>query len=295
MAFASQPQPPRKNSVVELLYLTTKTLTRYRAVLLPFFVFFLIESAALLLVYWFPRYPFVTIFGPPVKAFLGERFLHYPNNFLVLTKIHSISRFFLVIFAGSVLSGMAVAMIRDIDGNRGARVPAAWRASCKRYFRLFLAVAVCLVCFYTLVKVPGFLFKQYFISGHKDLLFLGPKFWLGPFVICVNFLISMFIQAAFFFVIPGIIIDDRRLIPSFLNSFVLYIKTFRLTTMTVFMAMLLYLPVIILQYNTVLMVNIYPESVLWVNWAGVFINSMAIDAVITISAAMLYLKLREPI
>ena len=65
--------------------------------------------------------------------------------------------------------------------------------------------------------------------------------------------------------------------------------------MTVFMAMLLYLPVIILQYNTVLMVNIYPESVLWVNWAGVFINSMAIDAVITISAPMLYLKLREPI
>jgi hypothetical protein len=233
------------------------------------------------------------VFGPLVKAFLGERFLHYPDNFLVLSNIHSISRFVLVIFAGSVLSGMAVAMVHNIDGNHGAKLLDAWRSARKRYFRLFMAVAACLVSFYAIVKIPGFFIKHYFITGHKDLLFLSSKFWLGPFIVGVNFLISMFVQAAFFFVIPGIMIDDRKLIPAFLNSFRLYIKTFRLTTMTVFLSVLLYLPIIALQYNTVLLISVYPESVLWVNWAGILINSMAIDVIITVSSAILYLKLRE--
>jgi hypothetical protein len=63
--------------------------------------------------------------------------------------------------------------------------------------------------------------------------------------------------------------------------------------MTVFLSVLLYLPIIALQYNTVLLISVYPESVLWVNWAGILINSMAIDVIITVSSAILYLKLRE--
>lgn len=126
------------SSIIKKVYNTTvNSLKNHPAIFLPFLIFAILEFAALVFFYLTPRMPLRVIFGPIIRTFWGERFLHYPLNFLLLPKLASLSRMVLSVIFSSLLTGMAVAIILDIYNKKHVKLEAAFKSALKRYLDLF--------------------------------------------------------------------------------------------------------------------------------------------------------------
>jgi len=261
------------------------------ALFLPFIIFAAVESIALILCYFAPRTPLIFIFGPIIRTFWGERFLHYPFNFFLLPKLTSLSRFALSTIFGSLLTGMAVAIAFDIYNKKEVNLKASFKSAAKKYIDLFTIVFIFSALFYFLVKIIAEGLLQYFLAGHSKLLFLKPALWMGPILLCINFIIALFIQSAFIYAIPLLIIGKEKLIHSITGSFRLFFKKLLIPTLIlVGLPMLIYIPIVLLNYNPAILIDkFFPEFILVVLFLGIVISSLIIDPIVTISTASLYL------
>lgn len=261
------------------------------AVFIPFIIFAALEAIGLIFIYFAPRMPLKLIFGPPIRTLWDEKFLHYPANFLLMPKLISLSRMGLSIIAGSLLTGIAVALVFELYNKRKIRLEASLKLVSKKYIYLFLAVLIYTVLFYIASKAITIGLSKYFIAGHAKLLFLNARAWLGPILICFSFIIAILIQAAFIYVIPILIIENKKLTKAIAGSFALFKKLFIPTIILVGLPMLIYIPIIVLNGNTVLLITkLFPEIIVFVSFLGIIVNSLVIDPIVTISATFLYLK-----
>src|SRR4030042_674360 len=88
------------------------------ALFIPFLIFAAAESASLIFISLIPRMPLKLVFGPPIKTFWGEIFLHYPANFILMPKLASLARMGLTVVLGSLFTGMAVSAIFNMHQKR---------------------------------------------------------------------------------------------------------------------------------------------------------------------------------
>lgn len=275
------PKTTVKSSLLVIYTVTLQTLRKKPAVYVPFIIFALFELFLLLLVYLAPRMPVRIFLGPPIKTLWGERFLHYPLNFLLLPKLASLSRMVLSIFLGSLTTGIAVAILYQKE----------IKSVLKKYALLFLTVLFTTALFYVSTKTAVLLLAKYFMAGHSKLLFLKTGLWMGPILTVLNFTAAIFAQALFVYVIPKLIISNENFIKTILGGFVFFQKHFILTLTLVGLPMMLYTPIIILNQNALFLMNkVYPEFLLWVAVLGTVISSFIIDPLITVSTALFYLN-----
>ncbi|MFA5156282.1 MAG: hypothetical protein WC532_02670 [Candidatus Omnitrophota bacterium] len=271
-------------------------LRKNSAIFIPFFIFFIFDFISLAVLYLAPRMPLKLLFGPPIRTFWGEEFLHYPMNFLLLSQLSSLSRMVIGVVFGSLLTGMAVAMISDVYNKKQIHLKDSFKASLKRYFDLFAIVLIFTLLFYFLQKFAVWGLVKYFVSGRQRLFFVGAKLWLGPGLLCLNFILAAFIQAAFVYAIPFIIIGKNKLFKSMIKSFGLFGKFFIRTLILVSLPMFVYIPISILQSkSSILITKFFPESVLLLLILGSLISSLVIDLLVTVSTTCLYLMNEEKI
>jgi len=281
-------------SVKKVYNTTAKSLKENPALFVPFIIFAIFEFISLIIISLAPRMPLRLFFGPLIRTFWGERFLHYPLNFLLLPKLASLVRMGLTIIFGSLLTGMAVVIICDIYNKKPIKLGASFKSALKKYIYLFTVVFIFTLLFYILVKLVTIGLIKYFIAGHSRLLFLGAGVWMGPVLFVINFLLALLVQSAFIYAIPILIIEKEKLIKSIIKSFVLFKKLFIPTIILVGVPMLIYIPVLILQYNGSFLINrVFPEFVLFISILGIIIGSLVIDPIVTISTTVLYLMNKE--
>ncbi len=274
--------------------ITIEALKKHRALFMPFIIFAALELAALLFIYLFPRVPLRAIFGPPIRTFWGERFLHYPINFLLLPKLASLSRMFLTVIIGSLTTGMAVIITLDVYNKRYSKIKTSFRDALKKYPALFIIVFIFTVLFYASIKIAIIGLARYFLAGHLRLFFLGPGVWFGPILMVFNFVFAIIIQGAFIYAIPVLLIEKQKLIRSITKSFVLFKELFIPTIILVGLPMLLYIPVLFLESNSAFLIErVFPEAVLFVAILGTIISSLVIDPLIIVSTTVLYLLKKE--
>ena len=287
--------PKRKISVLEKAYNATATSLKNKPILfIPFIIFFIFDLISLIILYLAPRMPLRLLFGPPIRTFWGEKFLHYPLNFLLLPKLISLARMGLSIFLGSLLTGLAVALVWDIYNKKHLKLKTSFGIALKKYFDLFAIIFIVTCSFYVLQKTLTLGLMNYFITGHRKLLFFGPGAWMGPILLALNFILVILIQSAFIYAIPLIIIEKERLMMSLIKSFILFKKLFIPTLILVSLPMLLYVPIVILESKSeFLIMQLFPESVLLVLVLDCAISSLLIDVVVTVSTTWLYLIHRE--
>jgi len=90
------------------------------------------------------------------------------------------------------------------------------------------------------------------------------------------------------------VIEKVNPFKALLGSCGLFFKSFFPTIMLVGIPMLAYVPIIILQYNTLFIINkFYPELVLFVAFLNVLITSLFVDVLITVSTTLYYLKKKD--
>jgi hypothetical protein len=264
------------------------------ALFIPFLIFAAAESASLIFVYLIPRAPFRAVFGPPIKAFWGEAFLHYPTNFLLLPKLASLVRMSLTVVLGSLLTGMAVNAVFNLHEKRHINLTGSLKSAFKKYVELFIIVLVFTLLFYFLGKIILKGLLGYFRFGHSRLLFLPAATWMGPILTVLNFIFAIFLQSAFVYAIPILIIEKQRLLESITKSFSLFKKLFVPTLILAGLPTLIYIPIIILINNNAFLIDkVFPEFVLIVLFLGTMVSSLIIDPVITVSTTLLYLAQKE--
>ena len=279
-------------SITQKVYKNTlKSLKNYPVIFLPFLIFALVETMALVFIYSFPRTPLILVFGPPIRTLWGEAFLHYPANFLLLPKLASLSRMGLTVFLSSLLTGMTMFIILDICNKKQIKLRLAFKSALKKYLSLFTIVFMLTFLFYILGKIITIGLTKYFMSGHSRLLFIKPGIWLGPILSVINFLIAIFIQSAFVYAIPALIIGKEKTIQSIGRSLLMFKKLFVPTLILVGLPMLIYIPLLVLNYNIAFLIDkLFPEFILLVIFLGTIISSLIIDPLVTVSTALLYLE-----
>jgi len=278
-------------SIINTYLATFQSLKTQPKLVIPFACFAFVELIFLLLIYVAPRQPFNIVLAPPIRAFWGERFLHYPVNFLLLPKLASHSRNFLSCIIGSLLTGFAVAMVADTYNSKTVHLFSALKNAFRKYLSLFTVVLIINLLFLGLVKVMEMGLIRYFTSGHATLLFLKPVIWLGPILIALNLLLVVLVQGVFVYAIPLLMIENLKLFKAIGRSALLFVKLFLPTLALVGLPVLIYIPIIILQFNAPFLIDrLFPESVLYVCIAAVVINSLVIDLLVTLSTTILFLQ-----
>lgn len=269
----------KKPTISQFFILAYQTFRNKPAVYLPFVIFAILEFLSLILIFLAPRAPFREVLGPPIRAFEGERFLHYPMNFLLLPKLASQARIFLSIFAGSLLTGAAVAKLYKKP----------FKTALKKYLSLFLVVFIITVLFYVSVKAASWGISKYFNAGHTRLLMLGAKLWLGPILVAINLILAVTAQSLFAYAIPELILREDKFIPAVVKSFGCLKANFLKTILLVGLPMLAYLPIVVLNINTGLLIDkFFPECILLIGIVSIVVTSLIIDPLVTISTALLY-------
>jgi hypothetical protein len=282
------------SQVIKAYNATWFAFKKHPAVLIPFLVFAFADFASLIILFLAPRMPLRLVFGPIIRTFWGEVFLHYPVNFLLLVKLASLTRMVLSVVLGSLLTGMAIFIVSDIHTKKQLNLKKSFASALKQYLSFFVIVFIIVVIFYFTLKLFNFGLGKYFISGHRRLLFLGPRIWMGPILMTINFITGALLQSLFVYAIPVLVIEKEKLKKAIMRSFVLFKKLFLPTFSLVCLPMLLYIPISVLNQNGVVLIEkVYPEIILGVLTLGIIVNSLVIDALVTVSTAFLYLENRE--
>ncbi|MCX5707730.1 MAG: hypothetical protein NTY14_01910 [Candidatus Omnitrophica bacterium] len=273
-------------SIINTYHLVFQALRSQPKLFIPYICFVLVELAVLFLLYVAPRHPFNVVLAPPIKAFFGEAFLHYPTNFLLLPKLSSLSRNFLSCILGALMTGFAVLMVSDAYNQKTVRPTVSLKSAFKKYFSLFTIVLVITGLFFGLLKLVE--------MGFSSLLFLKPKAWLGPVVIAINILVVLLIQGLFAYSIPLLVLENNKVFQAMGRSLGLFFKLFLPTVVLIGLPLLTYIPIIVLQYNTPLLISkVFPEAVLYVCILAAVLNSFVIDLLITVSTTVLFLQNRD--
>ncbi|MFH1414324.1 MAG: hypothetical protein ABIG56_05710 [Candidatus Omnitrophota bacterium] len=287
----------QKHTSLIILKLYTETLSilkKYPLIYCPFLILALLEGVVLLLVIAIPREPLIGLFGPPIRVFLGENFLHYPINFYLLPKLFSSAQFFLVIVLGSLFSATVISMIGTIQSKEKLNFKISAIAAFKRYISLVAVTFTVMFLFRCTVKLAVFLLTKYFLTGRTHLLFLDERFWMGPILLFINFASAIFLQALFVYAIPILIIERESFFRSLTRAAILFRKLIIPTLILVGLPMLTYLPILILQFNKGYLINsVFPESIVLVTLVGMLLTTMVIDPLVTISTALFYLSKRK--
>jgi len=273
---------------------TTQAIKNNPVLLLPFAAFAAFEFITLIIIYLAPRMPLKLLLGPPIRALWGEKFLHYPVNFILLPRLISLARIGLTVVIGSFLTGVATILVFNIYRKTKINLKNVFNLALKKYVSLFAIVLLFTLVFYFLDKITTKLLIKYFVSGHSRLLFLGPKIWLGPALACLNFTLAVIVQSAFVYAIPILLIEGETLTKAVLKSILLFKKLFLKTIILVGLPMLIYIPIITLQSEPAFLITrLFPEAVLLMSILSLIICSLVIDLSITLTTTHLYLMHKD--
>ena len=250
---------------------------RNPGITVPFIILSFINAFALYLLYLSPQRPVSLLLAPPVRAFFGEKFLHYPLNFVILPKLFWYAQVSISVSFGVILTALAVAIVaKAYDGQRPLFFLNLIQVV-KRYFALLcvwlIPFVLGIVVFKLFLKMAGF------TGGMRSL-----------YVTSMAFLLSVIVQIIFIYTVPLIVIKKRSLLSSLFENVRVLIKLFVPSLFLVVVPAAVYLPVLLLKSKTVyLMTRLFPEVSLLILAAGIFVTFF-IDLLIITSTTILFME-----
>ncbi len=287
------------SAVTKTFSATVKIFKDHPKIFLPFLTLCLLQILALIILYFSPRLPLRTVFGPIIHTFFGQRsgstFLHYPYNFLLLPKLFQISSLGLSLFFGALTSGAAIFMVQSVYNKKSEDFLGALWLSFKKYVYLFIIVALWITLLHYSSKVLIFCFAKFTVLIAKLGFYMILKLFLRlPFLSVTNFLLTVFVHSLLVYAIPILVLDKEKLWKSIFKSLVFFKRNMLSTLILVGLPMLIYLPFsLLLQKPVFLMNKFFPEIVAYIIFVGIAVNYLLIDPLITTCSALFYLSRRK--
>lgn len=257
-----------------------KVLTGNPVIVLPFFIVGLFDAISLILIYLAPQPPFSIVLAPPIRAFWGEQYLHYPFNLSLIPRLFSYAHIATSAVFGVLITGLAIGMLNEIRRVGNAGVLLNIIRAFKRYFSLFTIWLIMFILATLIYKIP-----HLFISVNNKAA-LQIAFYL-------SFLMVGSIQIIFIYAFPAAFIEQRGVVSAIRCGVSLCRSHFLTSLMLVMLPTLFYLPVMVLKGNSLfLMQRFFPEIVLIILGLAIVV-SVVIDCLVTCSTTILFLNQRK--
>jgi len=269
---------------------TFKTLAKYPSLLIPFFVTAVFEGLVLTVLFYYPRSPFAAIFGPPVKAFYGIRFLHYPYNFLLLPKLFYYAQILTTLTLGVVMFGMAMGMVSQVhtEGTK-PRIGGSINRSLRRYLSLAGIWLLTFIISLIILRGPAFLIMK----------FMQPTTFARILLLVVSYggILAVFlVEALFIYAYPAIIVERLGFFKSIARSFSVSTGVFLTTAILVIVPRILDVVGIIIKDKMTSATNLsfpdFPEITV-VMLAIVLGITFITDSLVFLSTANLFMLKKE--
>lgn len=266
---------------------TFKILAKYPRLLFPFFITALFEGLVLTALFYFPRFPLSIIFAPPIRAFFGARFLHYPSNFILLPQLFYYAQVLVTMTVGVVMFGAAMGMVYQAhtEGEK-VKIFGNLNRSLRRYMTLAGIWLITFIISLIILRGPRFLIFK-FLPPTTFFKILLQIFFYGGIVLI------FLIEALFIYAYPAIIIERRKFFSAIKRSFGISKGVFLTTLTLIIVPRILDFVVMMLKQNAVRLMNLtLPEITLVILAAGVAVTFIT-DSLVFLTTANLFVLTKE--
>lgn len=255
-------------------------LRKHSALIVPFLISACSYLTALYVLYLAPQRPVYYFLAPPIRKFFGDRFLHYPYNFLLLPKLFSYAEIIISALIGTVITAWIVGLIADLFLKGKIAFFSHLGKALKRYGALLVTWGIS----YLLVV----LFSKAFIALARHVSVVP-----GSVLVVALFIGVVLIQMLFIYVIPLLIIEKRSLLAALKENFTVLKQLLIPTLGVILIPVLFYIPIVIFKHKLPLLVTkTFPEIVMVALASGI-VCSFILEILITMSTTMLFLHLRR--
>ena len=250
----------------------------YPAIIIPFFLLALSNLILLAVLFLASQTPISFAMNPVIQKLWGDEFLHYPVNFLLLPKLLDHAMNFAGFFIGVALTGIAISMITQAYYNCRPVLNEGMRKVGKYYFRL--------------AEIWGTLLFFAFLCT-RIFKFIIPYFNSLRTFVFAEFLLNVFIQLAFIYAIPSVMVENKKVFASYIRSFRLVKEHTIGTVAIIVIPSLLLIPLGYVQMKMPeIMERMFPETMLY--WLSVKIVIIAVvDLIVTACATVVLLNHRD--
>ncbi len=219
--------------------------------------------------------PFSLVLAPIIRTFWDDRYLHYPENFLLLPRIFNHAHVLISASFGVLVSGIVVKKLEAWNEGRKVSTLAAASPVLKRFLPL--------------VIVWG---AAYFIFTFsvKGVLHLAPKTVLPQFL--TGYASALIVQCLVMYIFPAVLLEEKGFFKNFASGVVFGFKKVLSTGILIALPVLVLVVYSFLKSVTPIFVQSFPEGVLWILGGGIFV-SMIVDLIMTSTTTLFYIKARN--
>ena len=259
---------------------TLEVFRKNPVLLLPFLIVGLFDGILLTLIFLAPQPPFSSLLAPPIRAFWGEQYLHYPLNFVLIPKLFNYTHIIITAVFGVLMTGLAIGMLQEAKNGTQPKILLNLFYAIKRYFAIFTIWLIMFILALVFYRAP------YFFIQTSNKVAIQTIYYLAFFAVSL-------IQVVFIYAIPAALIERRGLISAIKRGLPFSRRYFLATLMLVMIPALFYIPIMIMKGKSLVLMNrFFPEIVLIILTAGIVVTIL-IDFLVTSSTTILFLNQRE--
>ncbi|MCP4649465.1 MAG: hypothetical protein GY853_05200 [PVC group bacterium] len=263
---------------------------KHPSIITPFLLLAIMEAIWLSMSYYAPRPPISIIYAPLIKAFMGEKMVLYPYNFLVLPQLVFIGRVLGYLTVGLISLGMtAVGVVQISTEESGIRFFGNLNRALRRYPAL-LGVGVLYGLLSMIVyKIPRVIIGNFFSqSSYAQVLIIV--------VFISSFLLMVLLEMILIYAPLFILVLRQGIFSAVKNSFSFCLKFFMPTLTFVLFFRILNLLMILLKndFRQLIFTKFahFPEIAVVILGSDIVVLFSS-HLFITVLAARLFLTSRE--
>lgn len=281
----------KKNNALMILRSSVFTLIEHREILFPYCIIGFVQIFLLEIFYFAPRYPLKLFFGPVISKLWNEAYLHYPYNLLIMPKLFQYMQMPIYILLSSALIASSILIIATINSGKKVIFSKIFKKTASSYIHIATTAFLAYLSIMGLFKVYElFISRALLIRSESGVLFLIKTVIIGgaPYF---NLLLSVFITTLFAYVLPIIIIENRKVFQAIGMNLKFLFRSFFLTFFIVLLPTLFFIPVLLLR-NSLEVGGSFPEATVLALIVSTVVM-IGIDAVVYTALATNYLVNKE--
>lgn len=241
----SQTNPRPK--VLTLLKSSIGTLTNHGIIFYPFAIIAFIQLLVLEILYFIPRWPLNTFFGPIIGKLWSDTFMHYPINFSLLPKLFQYSQVPIFIFCSSFLIATSIKIIHLLNNEEEVK------------FGKVIVSLIPTYIFIVMASMISFLFVMLFYHGYSQIYARaleirstsGAFYWVKATIVhgapFFSLLLTIVGTTLFAYVLPLLVIEKRKIFSALIENFKLVFTSPFKTFFIVFLPSIIYALILLLR------------------------------------------------
>ena len=263
-----------KLSAIDIYSQTFCILRETPAILFLFTLLAVFDFAALTILFFSHSEPISLLVAPIIRSFWGSRFLHYPDNFLLLPKLFNYAHLVILSTFGILFTGIIINKIKDETEGKSNSILSLIKPVLKCFFPLLIIWAITYFVYSLIVK--------------KILPYFPPQPILQ---LTCGYILGVLVQAISVYFIPAILILEKGFFSKLKAGLVFGFSHLGLTISIVGIPTFFIVLTSAAKILTPYFVSFHPEIVLIVLSVGIVVSVM-VDMFITTATTLLFLKER---